>query len=114
MNIVKLSANLRGLAVTAIVDCNAEFDLCQREFPGKQVGFLKVDLTLLKLHMGSFPLFRGYARGSRKISEELFVYDTTPVHVACEIIEKMVLTLPFLQTNNPNADSQSTMPVLTS
>lgn len=81
MNIVRLSANLRGLANTAIVDCNGNWELCQKEFPGKS------------LDTNSFPLFRGYARGTRKISEELFVYDTTPVHVACEIIEKMVQLL---------------------
>lgn len=80
-NIVRLSANLRGLANTAIMDCNAEWELCQREFPDRV------------LNTGSFPLFRGYARGTRKMSEELFVYDTTPVHVACEIIEKMVQLL---------------------
>eukprot|EP01127_Copromyxa_protea_P024045 TRINITY_DN9295_c0_g1_i1.p1 TRINITY_DN9295_c0_g1~~TRINITY_DN9295_c0_g1_i1.p1 ORF type:complete len:419 (-),score=80.19 TRINITY_DN9295_c0_g1_i1:33-1289(-) len=81
MNVVRLSANLRGLANTAIVDCNVDFDLCSKEFGGNAIN------------MDSLPRFKGYARGTRKTSEELFSYDSTPVHVACEIMEKMVRLL---------------------
>lgn len=81
MNLVRLSANLRGLANTGIVDCNENFELCQNEFKEKT------------LHSSIFPLFRGYARGPKKTSEEIFVFDETPVHVACGIMEKMVQLL---------------------
>jgi hypothetical protein len=66
------------------VECDAEnFEFCQGEFPEKGI------------HYGMFPLFRGYPRGpkKKKYSEEIFIFDETPVHVACGIIEKMVRLL---------------------
>eukprot|EP01126_Amoeba_proteus_P000297 TRINITY_DN10096_c0_g2_i4.p1 TRINITY_DN10096_c0_g2~~TRINITY_DN10096_c0_g2_i4.p1 ORF type:complete len:233 (-),score=39.29 TRINITY_DN10096_c0_g2_i4:91-789(-) len=78
MNMVRLSANLRGLAQVGVVDCNSNLELCIKEF---------------KTVPTTFPLFRVYSRGAVKTSEELFNFRSVPVHVACEMIEKLVQML---------------------